>query len=109
MQGRFEAAASCAIEALKFANDIYGGASLDLVPSILLLANASIDHGNLKKAETCLTQATFLVSKGEAAGGVSSEIKAALYRVMGRLYTVRGNGPLALRFLAGRNPLLLPP
>jgi len=46
-----------------------------------------------------LTQANFLVSKNGGAG-VSSETKAALYRVLGRLYTVRGNGPLALRFLA---------
>jgi hypothetical protein len=48
---------------LSTGSELYGNRSLELIPLILLLASCCIDIGNLKKAETCLTQASFIVSK----------------------------------------------
>lgn len=90
-------AVTAAIEALKFASEVHGHGHIELVQSILLLAEKNIDLKALNKAETCLTQASYIVGKTP---DTSSELKAKLYRVLGRLYTARGNSPLALRFLA---------
>ena len=94
---RPQLAVTAAIEALKFGSEVYGPASSDIVPLILMLAAKNVEVGKLNKAETCLTQASYIVGKTP---DTPSDIKARLYRVMGQLYTARGNGPLALRFLA---------
>lgn len=95
---RPEMAVTAAIEALKMGSELHGHHSLALIPLILQLASCCIDVGNLKKAETCLTQASFIVSK--AGAECTSEVRSSLYRVLGRLYTAHQNAPLALQFLA---------
>ncbi|KAK7094179.1 zinc finger MYND domain-containing protein 12-like [Littorina saxatilis] len=96
-EGKHEQAVPAAMQSLRFAIDVYGIASIELVPSYLILGEASIGMGRLSQAEEYLAQAEWTVLKTP---NVSAAIKSRLHRNLGLLHAARSDFPEALRQLA---------
>ncbi|XP_067947859.1 zinc finger MYND domain-containing protein 12-like [Watersipora subatra] len=96
-EGKHEKAVPAALQSLKFAIDVYGLASINLVPSYLILGEASIGLNRLEQAEEYLMQANWTVLKTPEC---SNAIKSRLYRNLGLLYAAKGDYNEALRQLA---------
>ncbi|XP_076451715.1 zinc finger MYND domain-containing protein 12-like [Babylonia areolata] len=96
-EGKHEQAVPAAMQSLRFAIDVHGIASIELVPSYLILGEASIGLGRLSQAEEYLAQAEWTVLKTP---DVSSAMKSRLHRNLGLLYAAKGDFPEALRQLA---------
>lgn len=96
-EGRHEQAVPAAMQSLRFAIDVHGLASIELVPSYLILGEASIGLGRLSQAEEYLAQAQWTVLKTPEC---SNAIKSKLYRNLGLLYAAKGEYEDALRQLA---------
>lgn len=96
-EGRHEQAVPAAMQSLRFAIDVHGLASIELVPSYLILGEASIGLGRLNQAEEYLAQAQWTVLKTPEC---SNAIKSKLYRNLGLLYAAKGEYDEALRQLA---------
>eukprot|EP00112_Aurelia_sp_Birch-Aquarium-sp1_P024374 Seg768.15 transcript_id=Seg768.15/GoldUCD/mRNA.D3Y31 product="Zinc finger MYND domain-containing protein 12" protein_id=Seg768.15/GoldUCD/D3Y31 len=96
-QGKYEFAIPAAMQSLKFSIDVYGLASIELVPSYLILGEACIGLGRLLQAEEYLSQAQWTVLKTPEC---SNSIKSRLYRNIGLLYATQGNSQDALRKFA---------
>lgn len=96
-EGKHEQAVPAAMQSLRFAIDVHGLASIELVPSYLILGEASIGLGRLEQAEEYLAQAQWTVLKTPEC---SSAIKSKLYRNLGLLYAAKGEYDEALRQLA---------
>lgn len=96
-EGKHEQAVPAAMQSLRFAIDVHGLASIELVPSYLILGEASIGLGRLEQAEEYLAQAQWTVLKTPQC---SNAIKSKLYRNLGLLYAAKGDYEDALRQLA---------
>ncbi|KAF6022930.1 ZMYND12 [Bugula neritina] len=96
-EGKHDQAVPAALQSLKFAIDVFGLASINLVPSYLILGEASIGLGRLEQAEEYLMQANWTVLKTPEC---SNAIKSKLYRNLGLLYAAKGDYDEALRQLA---------
>ncbi|KAK2157742.1 hypothetical protein LSH36_185g00030 [Paralvinella palmiformis] len=96
-EGKHEQAVPAAMQSLRFAIDVYGLASIELVPSYLILGEASIGLGRLSQAEEYLSQAQWTVLKTPEC---SNAIKSKLYRNLGLLYAAKGEYNESLRQLA---------
>ncbi|XP_065061370.1 zinc finger MYND domain-containing protein 12-like [Rhopilema esculentum] len=96
-EGKYEYAIPAAMQSLKFSIDVYGLASIELVPSYLILGEACIGLGRLPQAEEYLSQAQWTVLKTPTC---SNAIKSRLYRNIGLLYATQGNSKEALRQFA---------
>lgn len=96
-EGKHEQAVPAAMQSLRFAIEVYGLASIQLVPSYLILGEASIGLGRLSQAEEYLSQAQWTVLKTPEC---SNAIKSKLYRNLGLLYAAKGEYDEALRQLA---------
>ncbi|XP_064611450.1 zinc finger MYND domain-containing protein 12-like [Liolophura sinensis] len=96
-EGKHEQALPAALQSLRFSIDVYGLASIELVPSYLILGEASIGLGRLPQAEEYLAQAQWTVLKMPES---SNAIKSKLFRNLGLLYAAKGEYDEALRQLA---------
>jgi len=96
-EGKHEQAVPAAMQSLRFAIDVHGLASIELVPSYLILGEASIGLGRLSQAEEYLMQAQWTVLKTPEC---SNAIKSKLYRNLGLLYAAKGEYDEALLNLA---------
>ncbi|XP_052082447.1 zinc finger MYND domain-containing protein 12-like [Mytilus californianus] len=96
-EGRHEQAVPAAMQSLRFAIDVHGLDSIELVPSYLILGEASIGLGRLSQAEEYLAQAQWTVLKTPSC---SNAIKSKLYRNLGLLYAAKGEYDDSLRQLA---------
>ncbi|KAK2172784.1 hypothetical protein NP493_927g00058 [Ridgeia piscesae] len=95
-EGKHEQAVPAAMQALKFAIDVYGLSSIELVPSYLILGEASIGLGHLSHAEEYLSQAQWTVLKTPEC---SHDIQSRLHRNVGLLYAAKGDYPESLNQL----------
>ncbi|XP_048417727.1 zinc finger MYND domain-containing protein 12 isoform X2 [Stegostoma tigrinum] len=96
-EGKHEEAIPGALQSLRFANAVYGNTSAELVPSQLLLAEASIGLGQLDEAENYLSQAHWTVMRTTEC---VTAIQYKLYRNLGLLYTAKCNNEKALWYFA---------
>lgn len=96
-EGKHEQAVPAAMQSLRFSIDVHGLDSIQLVPSYLILAEASIGLHKLTQAEEYLAQAQWTVLKTP---DCSSAIKSKLYRNWGLLCAAQGNFDDALRHIA---------
>ncbi|XP_046558779.1 zinc finger MYND domain-containing protein 12-like [Haliotis rubra] len=96
-EGKHEQAVPAAMQSLRFSIDVHGLSSIELVPSYLILGEASIGLGRLAQAEEYLAQAQWTVLKTPEC---SNAIKSKLYRNLGLLYAAKGEYGAALRQLA---------
>ncbi|KAL5014321.1 hypothetical protein ScPMuIL_008591 [Solemya velum] len=86
-EGKHEQAVPAAMQSLKFAIDVHGLTSIELVPSYLILGEASIGLGRLSQAEEYLSKAQWTVLKTP---GCANSIKSKLYRNLGLLHAAKG-------------------
>ncbi|XP_033103912.1 zinc finger MYND domain-containing protein 12-like [Anneissia japonica] len=96
-EGRHEQAVPAAMQSLRFSIDVHGLDSIQLVPSYLILAEASIGLHKLTQAEEYLAQAQWTVLKTP---GCSNAIKSKLYRNLGLLFAAKGEYQTARAHLA---------
>jgi len=97
VQGKYELAVPGALQALKFAIEIYGNEATELVPSYLLLAEANLGLRRLKIAEEFLSLANWNILKHPQAG---SSMMSNLQRNFGRLYAAQQRYNEALQAFA---------
>ncbi|MCI4380749.1 hypothetical protein PGIGA_G00243630 [Pangasianodon gigas] len=95
--GKYSEAIPAAQLSLRCAIDIYGPDVVELVPAYLLLAEANIGLGSLSQAESCLSQAEWMVMKNP---GCSQTVLHLLHRTLGRLYSATGDYSSALLHFA---------
>ena len=96
-EGLFERAIPGATTSLRFAIELYGLKSVDLVPSYLILGEASQGLGSLTQAQEYLSQAEWTVAKNAQC---PNYILHKLYRNMAMLQMSQGHLEPALRNLA---------
>uniref|UniRef100_UPI00398F60F6 zinc finger MYND domain-containing protein 12 n=1 Tax=Pristiophorus japonicus TaxID=55135 RepID=UPI00398F60F6 len=96
-EGKHEEAVPGALQSLRFAIAVYGSTSAELVPSQLLLAEASIGLGRLDEAEEYLSQAQWTVMKTTEC---VNAIEYKLYRNLGLLYLAKCDNQKALWYFA---------
>lgn len=87
-EGKHEEAIPAALQSLRFSIDIHGLNSVQLVPSLLLLVEASIGLGQLVQAEEYLTRAQWTVLKTP---DCDYSIHHKLHRNLGLLYAAKGD------------------
>ncbi|XP_059167425.1 zinc finger MYND domain-containing protein 12-like [Physella acuta] len=96
-EGKHEESVPAAMQSLRYAIDVFGVATIDLVPSYLLLGEASVGLGKLTQAEDYLAKAQWTVLKTPDS---SRAIKSKLYRNLGLLYAAKGDIEESLRNFA---------
>ncbi|XP_072887909.1 zinc finger MYND domain-containing protein 12 isoform X2 [Hemitrygon akajei] len=96
-EGKHEEAIPGALQSMRFASAVYGSLSAELVPSQLLLAEASIGLGRLHEAEEYLSQAQWTMMKTTEC---INAIQYKLYRNLGLLYTAKCEYDKALWYFA---------
>lgn len=96
-EGLFERAIPGATTSLRFAIELFGLKSVDLVPSYLILGEASQGLGSLTQAQEYLSQAEWTVAKNAQC---PNNILHKLYRNMAMLQMSQGHLEQALRNLA---------
>lgn len=85
---KYDLAFPAALQSLKTAMFLYGKGSIWIVPSYLLLGEASIGLKQIESAENYLSMAKWAVTKD---GGDAYDIQAQLCRSLGLLYVSKGN------------------
>ncbi|OCT72719.1 zinc finger MYND domain-containing protein 12 [Xenopus laevis] len=83
-----------AMHSLSFTIDVFGLATVELVPAYLILAEANIGLGHLPQAEEYLSQAYWTVLKTT---DCSNAIRSKLHRNLGLLYSAKGEFEESLR------------
>ncbi|CAJ0930720.1 unnamed protein product [Ranitomeya imitator] len=96
-EGRHVDVIPAASHSLSFSVDVYGLASVELVPVYLILAEANIGLGHLTQAEEYLSRAYWTVLKTI---DCSNSIKSKLHRNLGLLYSAKGEFEESLRHLS---------
>ncbi|KAI8802818.1 hypothetical protein BJ742DRAFT_858025 [Cladochytrium replicatum] len=96
-EGQYDLAIPAALQALRFSMDVYGQDSIELVPSYLLLGEASIGLKQYGQAEDYLSLAKWAVLKAEHC---DHAIRSQLHRNLGMLYISQGNVGEALKQLS---------
>ncbi|KAJ3357707.1 Zinc finger MYND domain-containing protein 12 [Entophlyctis luteolus] len=94
---QYDLAIPAALQALRFSMDVYGQDSTELVPSYLLLGEASIGLKQYTAAEDYLSLAKWAVLK---AINCENRIRSQMHRNFGLLYASRGEYDQALSQLA---------
>jgi len=97
VQGKYELAVPGALQALKFAIEIYGNEATELVAAYLLLAEANLGLRRLKIAEEFLSMANWNILKHPDVG---SSMMSSLQRNFGRLYAAQQRYNEALQAFA---------
>mmetsp|Transcript_56353 Transcript_56353/g.132101 ORF Transcript_56353/g.132101 Transcript_56353/m.132101 type:complete len:363 (-) Transcript_56353:201-1289(-) len=97
VQARYELAVPGALQALKFAIEIYGKEAVELVAAYLLLAEANLGLRRLRIAEEFLSMANWNILKHPEAG---SSMMSNLQRNFGRLYAAQQRYNEALQAFA---------
>ncbi|NXN34503.1 ZMY12 protein, partial [Nycticryphes semicollaris] len=97
LEGKHREALPAALHALRFATEVYGSNSLQLVPSYLLLAEASTGVGHFLEASKYLSQAEWIVL---TTPGCSAALQYKLQRGLGLFCSAKGNFEQALYHLA---------
>lgn len=97
-EGHFELAIPAALQALRFSMEVYGADSIELVPSYLLLGEASIGLRQYTQAEDYLSLAKWAVLKVDSS--CHPAIRAQLYRNLGLLFSSKGDYEESLKQLA---------
>ncbi|KAG8434295.1 hypothetical protein GDO86_012610 [Hymenochirus boettgeri] len=92
--GRHADVIPAAMHSLSFTIDVYGLATVELVPMYLILAEANIGLGHLLQAEEYLSQAYWTVLKTT---DCSNSIRSKLHRNLGLLYSAKGDFEESLR------------
>mmetsp|Transcript_23238 Transcript_23238/g.58724 ORF Transcript_23238/g.58724 Transcript_23238/m.58724 type:complete len:373 (-) Transcript_23238:203-1321(-) len=85
VQGKYDLAVPGALQSLKFAIEIFGSESVELVASYLLLAEANLGLRRLKVAEEFLSLANWNLLKD----GGENKLMSHLQRNFGRLYAAQ--------------------
>ncbi|PRP89213.1 hypothetical protein PROFUN_01933 [Planoprotostelium fungivorum] len=96
-ESNFELAIPAALQSLRFSMDLNGSSSIDLVPSYLLLGEASIGLNRYPQAEEYLSLAKYAVLKKP---DCSHAMRSQLHRNFGKLYASLGKYDEALEQLA---------
>ncbi len=97
-QGEYDLAIPAALQALRISMEIYGQDSLELVPSYLLLGEASIGLKEYNQAEEYLSLAKWAIMKSKAFD--EHAIQAQLQHNFGLLYAANKDYPRALEHVA---------
>jgi len=97
VQAKYELAVPGALQALKFAIEIYGKEAVELVAAYLLLAEANLGLRRLKIAEEFLSMANWNILKHPEVG---SSMMSSLQRNFGRLYAAQQRYNEALQAFA---------
>ncbi|KAE8593097.1 hypothetical protein XENTR_v10018978 [Xenopus tropicalis] len=92
--GRHADVIPAAMHSLSFTIDVFGLATVELVPAYLILAEANIGLGHLPQAEEYLSQAYWTVLKTT---DCSNAIRSKLHRNLGLLYSAKGEFEESLR------------
>ncbi|BFZ22880.1 hypothetical protein BsWGS_25919 [Bradybaena similaris] len=92
-EGKHEESVPAAMLSLRYAIDVYGVATIELVPSYLIMAEASIGLGNFVQAEEYLAKADWTILKSP---DCSMAIRSRLYRNLGLLCVAKGDFQEAL-------------
>ncbi|KAI9328727.1 hypothetical protein BDR26DRAFT_873687 [Obelidium mucronatum] len=96
-EGQYDLAIPAALQALRFSMDVYGQDSIELVPSYLLLGEASIGLKQYPQAEDYLSLAKWAILK---APNCENRIRSQMHRNFGLLYASQGEYGEALAQLA---------
>ncbi|TPX58041.1 hypothetical protein SpCBS45565_g08087 [Spizellomyces sp. 'palustris'] len=96
-EGKYNLAIPAALQALRFSIAIHGPDAIELVPSYLLLGEASIGLNQTKQAEDYLSLAKWAVMR---CGEVDLEVKAQLHRNFGLLFKAKGMAEGAIEEVA---------
>ncbi|KAJ3247218.1 Zinc finger MYND domain-containing protein 12, partial [Chytriomyces hyalinus] len=96
-EGHYNLAIPAALQALRFSMDVYGQDSIELVPSYLLLGEASIGLKQFPQAEDYLSLAKWAILKAE---DCENKIRSQMHRNFGLLYASQGNYQEALNQIA---------
>jgi len=96
-EGKHEEAVPAAMQSLRYSIEVYGVSTIELVPSYLILGEASVGLGKLTQAEEYLAKADWTVLKTP---DCSNAIKSKLYRNLGLLYAAKGDFAEALNNFA---------
>ncbi|KAI8924410.1 hypothetical protein BC831DRAFT_465792 [Entophlyctis helioformis] len=96
-EGQYDLAIPAALQALRFSMDVAGPSSIDLVPSYLLLGEASIGLKQYKQAEDYLSLAKWAILKADHC---ENSVRSQLHRNFGLLYASQGDYEKALNQLA---------
>ncbi|KAJ3024541.1 UNVERIFIED_CONTAM: Zinc finger MYND domain-containing protein 12 [Siphonaria sp. JEL0065] len=96
-EGQYDLAIPAALQALRFSMDVYGQDSIELVPSYLLLGEASIGLKQYPQAEDYLSLAKWAILK---APDCEHRIRSQMHRNFGLLYASQGEYGEALAQLA---------
>ncbi|KAJ3041219.1 Zinc finger MYND domain-containing protein 12 [Rhizophlyctis rosea] len=106
-EGKYDLAIPAALQALRFSMDVYGQNSIELVPSYLLLGEASIGLKQYDQAEDYLSLAKWAVLKADqdaasrgGKGAADEMVRSQLCRNFGLLYASQGKEGEALESLA---------
>ncbi|XP_022249712.1 zinc finger MYND domain-containing protein 12-like [Limulus polyphemus] len=86
LNGKPSLAIPAAMQSLRLGTEVYGDGSAKLVPSFLLLAEASIGVQKLIQAQDYISQGEWVVMRAENS---SPQLLSALYRTMGHMYFAR--------------------
>ncbi|KAL7752149.1 hypothetical protein RI367_002192 [Sorochytrium milnesiophthora] len=89
-ESRFSFAIPPALQALRFSLELYGSESTQLVPSYLLLGEASIGLKQYDQAEDYLSLAKWALLKAKSEESTTA-ISAHLHKNFGLLYLAKGN------------------
>lgn len=89
VQGKYDLAVPGALQSLKFAIEIYGSESMELVSSYLLLAEANLGLRRLKVAEEFLSLANWNLLKQKGGEKNTTQLMSHLQRNFGRLYAAQ--------------------
>ncbi|EGF84266.1 hypothetical protein BATDEDRAFT_22156 [Batrachochytrium dendrobatidis JAM81] len=96
-EGQYDLAIPAALQALRFSMSVSSPNSINLVPSYLLLGEASIGLKQYKQAEDYLSLAKWAILKADEC---ENTIRSQLHRNFGLLYTSQGQYEKALDQLA---------
>jgi tetratricopeptide (TPR) repeat protein len=88
-QSEYQAAIPAALQALRCSMDLFGQDSINIVPSYLLLGEASIGLKEYNQAEEYLSLAKWAIIKSKVVG--EYEIEAQLHHNFGLLYLANKN------------------
>ncbi|KAJ3275864.1 Zinc finger MYND domain-containing protein 12 [Terramyces sp. JEL0728] len=96
-EGQYELAIPAALQSLRFSMALSGDNPINLVPSYLILGEASIGMKRYYEAENYLSLAKWAILKSD---DCANDIKSQLHRNFGQLYAAQGQYDKALHQLA---------
>lgn len=95
--GKHELAIPGALQALSFLRELYGDGAMEMIPPLLLLAEANLGLGRFQQADEFLSLANWSVLKNP---NCTNATRSQLHRNFGKLYSAQGKLNEALAELA---------